>query len=115
MNVGQDTTLSDGNVTEKFVQFLVITDGELQVTGNDTGLLVVTGGVPSQLKNFGRKVLENGSEVDRGTSTNTLSVVSFPQETVDTTDREGQTSLGRTTLARLSAGSLTSFTSRRHF
>lgn len=58
-------------MAEKLVQFLVIADGELKMTRNDTGLLVITGSVTSQLEDFGSKILKNGSEVDRGTSTNT--------------------------------------------
>ena len=47
MNVGEDTPLSDGDVTEELVQFLIVADGELEMTGDDTGLLVVAGGVTS--------------------------------------------------------------------
>lgn len=47
MNVGQDTTLSDGNVTKELVQLLIVPDGELEMAGNDTGLLVVAGSVTS--------------------------------------------------------------------
>lgn len=114
VDVGQDTTLSDGDVTEQLVQLLVVADSELQVTGDDTGLLVVASGVTSQLEDFGSQVLEDGSEVDGSTGTNTLSVVAFPQKTVDTSDGEGETSLGRTALRRLSAGSLTTLSSGRH-
>ena len=67
VNVGQNTTLCDCDVPEKLVQFLVVSDGELQMTGNDTGLLVVAGSVTSQLKDFGREVFKDGSEVDRST------------------------------------------------
>lgn len=67
VNVGQDTTLGDCDVSQKLVQFLIVTDGELEMTGNDTGFLVVTGGVTSQLENFGRKIFEDSSEVDGGT------------------------------------------------
>lgn len=74
---------------------LVVADSELQVTGDDTGLLVVTGSVTGQLENFGGEILENSGEVDGGTGTNTLSVVTLPQETVDTTDGESETSLSR--------------------
>lgn len=45
MNVRQNTTLRDGNVTKKLVQFLVISDCELEMTGNDTRLLVITSSV----------------------------------------------------------------------
>jgi hypothetical protein len=64
VNVGEDTTLGDCHVSQKLVQFLVIADGELEMTGDDTGLLVVTGGVTSQLEDFSRKVFEDSSEVD---------------------------------------------------
>jgi len=56
----------------KLVQLLVVPDGQLQVSGNDTRLLVVTGGVTSQLENLGREVLQDGGEVDGGTGTDTL-------------------------------------------
>ena len=67
VNVGENTTLGDGDVSEKLVQLLVVADGELKVTGDDTGLLVVTSGVTSQLEDFGSQVLKDGSEVDGGT------------------------------------------------
>nr|GFD54191.1 hypothetical protein [Tanacetum cinerariifolium] len=55
VNVGEDTTLGDGDVSEQLVQLLVVPDGELEMTGDDTGLLVVAGSVASQLEDFGRK------------------------------------------------------------
>ena len=97
VNVGEDTTLGDGDVSEQLVQLLVVPDGELKVTGDDTGLLVVARSVTGQLEDFGSEVLKDGSEVDGSTSTDTLSVVALAEETVDTTDGEGETGLGRTT------------------
>lgn len=67
MDVGEDTTLGDGDVSEQLVQLLIVADGKLEVTGDDTGLLVVTGSVTRQLENFGSKVLKDSGEVDRGT------------------------------------------------
>ena len=64
MNVGKDTTLSNSNVTEKLVQFLIVADGELEMARDDASLLVVTSGVTSQLENFSSQVLKNGSEVN---------------------------------------------------
>ena len=52
VNIGKDTTLSNCDVSEQLVQFLVISDRELKMTWDDTGLLVVTGGVASQLEDF---------------------------------------------------------------
>ena len=95
VNVGEDTTLGDCDVSEKFVQFLVVADGELEMTGDNTGLLVVTGGVASQLEDLSSEVLKDGSQVDWGTSTDTLSIVALSEETVDTPNWECETSLGR--------------------
>ena len=78
MNVGQDTTLRDGDVTQKLVQLLIVPDGELKMTGNDTSLLVVASSVASKFENFGSQVLEHGREVNRRTSTDTLGVVTLP-------------------------------------
>ena len=94
MDVGEHTTLSDGDLAQKLVQFLIVPDGELEMTGDDTGLLVVASGVTSQLEDFSSQVLEDSGEVDGGTGTDTLSVVALPQETMDTTNGEGETSLG---------------------
>jgi hypothetical protein len=94
VNVGEDTTLGDGDVSKKLVQLLVVPDGELEMAGDDTGLLVVAGGVASQLEDLSREVLKDGSEVDGGTGTDTLSVVALAEETVDTTDGESETGLG---------------------
>ena len=94
VNVGEDTTLGDGDVSEKLVQLLVVPDGELEMAGDDTGLLVVAGSVTGQLENLSSEVLEDGSEVDGGTGTDTLSVVALAEKTVDTTDGESETGLG---------------------
>jgi hypothetical protein len=98
VDVGEDTTLGDGDVAQELVQLLIVADGKLEVTGDDTGLLVVTGGVTGQLEDFGSEVLEDSSQVDGSTSTNTLSVVALAEQTVDTTNGEGQTSLGGTAI-----------------
>lgn len=67
MDVRKNTTLGDRNVSEKLVQLLIIANGELKVTRDDTGFLVVAGSVASEFENLGSEVLENGSEVDRCT------------------------------------------------
>jgi hypothetical protein len=95
VDVGQNTTLGDGDVAEKLVQLLIVADGELEVTGDDTGLLVVASGVASKLEDLSSQVLEDGGEVDGSAGTDTLGVVALAEETVDTTDRERETGLGR--------------------
>jgi hypothetical protein len=93
VNVWQDTTLSDCDVSQELVQLLIVADGELEMTRNDTGLLVVARGVASQLEDFGCEVLENSGQVDWGTGADTLSIVALSEETMDTTDWESETSL----------------------
>jgi hypothetical protein len=88
LDVGQDTSLGNGDTAEKLVQLLVITDGQLQVTGDDPCLLVVTGSIACQLKNLSGQVFHHGSQVDWGTSTNTLGIVALAEMTVDTSDWE---------------------------
>jgi hypothetical protein len=92
VNVWQDATLSNCDVTQKLVQLLIVTDGELEMTRDDTSLLVVTSGIASKFENFRCKVLKDSCEVHWGTSTDTLSVVALSQETVDTANRECETS-----------------------
>ena len=94
LDVGEYTTLGDGHTGEQFVQLLVITDGQLQVTGDDPGLLVVTGGVSCQLQNLSCQVLHDGSQVDWGTSSDTLSIVALSQVTMDPAHWELESSTG---------------------
>ena len=79
VNVGEDTTLGNGDVTEKLVQLLIVADGELEMAGDDTGLLVVAGSVTGQLEDLGREVLQDGSKVDGSTGTDTLGVVTLAE------------------------------------
>ena len=110
MDVGQDTTSSDGDFAQQLAQLLVVPDGQLQVTGDDPVLLVVTSSITSQLKQLGSEVLEHGCQVHRGTSTHALGIAALLQETGDTAHRELKTSLGTATHGLL--GSLALSTSR---
>ena len=94
LDVGQDTSLGDGDTGQELVQLLVVTDGELKVTGDDPGLLVVTGSIACKLEHFGGQVLKDGSQVDGGSGTNTLGVVALAEETVDTSDGELKSGAG---------------------
>lgn len=88
VDVGEDTSLSDGDTGQQTVQFFVIADGQLQVTRVDASLLVVTGSISSQFQNFGSQVFEDGSNVDWSSGTDTLGIVSFTEKTMQTTDWE---------------------------
>ena len=67
VDVGENTALSDGDMSKKLVQLLVVANGELEMAGNDAGLLVIASGVTSQLENFSGQVFKDGSEVDGST------------------------------------------------
>jgi hypothetical protein len=51
-------------ITEQFVQLLIVPDGELQVTGDNTLLLVIPSSISSEFENLSSQVLENSSKVD---------------------------------------------------
>ena len=112
LDVGQDTSLGDGDTGQQLVQLLVVTDGELKVTGDDPGLLVVTGSISSQLKDLSSEVLHDSSHVDWSTSTNTGSIVTLAEETVDTSNGELESSTAGSALC-LSLN-LASFATSRH-
>ncbi len=73
---------------EELVEFLVVSDGQEDVSGDDSGLLVVLGSVSSQLQHLSSEVLEHCSQVDGGTSTHSLGVVGVSEQTADSADGE---------------------------
>ena len=83
MDVRQDTAGGNGDATEQLVQLLVVADGKLDVTGDDALLLVVAGSVASELEDLSREVLEDGSEVHRGTSSDASGVAADAEVAVD--------------------------------
>ncbi len=72
LDVVQHAALSDGHSAKEFVQLLVVAHRQLQVTGDDTGLLVVPSGVSSQLQDLSRQILEHSGQINRSTSTDAL-------------------------------------------
>ncbi|KII60907.1 hypothetical protein RF11_13522 [Thelohanellus kitauei] len=88
LDVGQNTTLGNSNTIEKFVQLFVIADCQLNVSGNNTGLLVITGSISSQFKDFSRQIFKNGSHINGGSSTNTFGESTSSEHSMHTTNRE---------------------------
>ena len=60
--------MRDDNGAEELVELFVVSDGELQVTGHDTRLLVVTGGVTGELEDLSGEVwdISVGSDARQG-------------------------------------------------
>lgn len=67
MNVGKDTTLGDSDVAEELVQFLIVADGQLEMTRDNASLLVITSSVAGQLEDFSSEIFKNGSKINRST------------------------------------------------
>ena len=63
------------------------------MSGDDSGLLVIPGGVPGQLEDLGTEVLEDRGKIDGGTGTHTGGVLALTQITTDTTYGELQAGL----------------------
>merc|ERR1712088_929275 len=78
LNVGKNTSLSNCYSSQKFVQFLVVSDCQLQVSWYDPCLLIITSGITCELKNLSCKVLHDGGKVYWCSCSDTFSVVSFP-------------------------------------
>jgi len=72
VDVGEDTTLGDGDARQEFAELLVVADSQLNVAGDDTGLLVVAGSVSCQLKDLSGQVLQHSGQVHWGTGTDSL-------------------------------------------
>jgi hypothetical protein len=103
-----------GDVTEGLVKLFVVADGQLQMTWGDAGLVVVTGGVSCKFEDLGAQAFQDSGEAHRGTASGALGAPSRLQETVDTTDRELQTSLGRAGSALCPGLTAASFSFSRH-
>ena len=96
MDVGEHTTLRDCHSAQQFIQFLVVSHSKLDVTWYNARLLVVASGISSELKDFSSEVLQDGGEVDRGTSTNSRGIAALFEETTNTSNGKLKTRL-RTT------------------
>ena len=92
LDVRQNTTLGDGDTVHEAVQLLVVADGQLKMAGIDPALLVVSCGIPCELKYLSGQVLHDGSQVDGSTSSDTVGIVATTQETLNSADGELQTS-----------------------
>ena len=88
VDVGEDSAGGDGDSAKKLVELLVVFDGKGEVPGDDPGLLVVAGGISSELEDLSGEVLEDGSEVDTSGGGYTVGVSSLLDVPPDTSDGE---------------------------
>ena len=94
MDVGEDTSRRDGDAAEQLVQLLIVLDGKGDVSWDDSGLLVVSGGVTGKLQDLSAQVFEDGGEVDSGSDSGSLGVSALLQVSSNSGDWELKTGLG---------------------
>ena len=58
------------------------------MSGDDSSLLVVLGGISGELEDLSGEVLKDGSQIDGGSSTNSFSVVGMSEESSNSSDGE---------------------------
>ena len=95
VDVGEDTAGSDSGVGHEFVKLFIIADCQLDVSGHNSGLLVVLSGISSEFKDLSSEVLKHSSQVDWSTSTNSVSISSLLHESCESSNRELKSSLMR--------------------
>ena len=95
VDVGKDTTGGNGGLSHETGELLVVSDGELDVTGHNSGLLVVLGGVTGELEDLSCEVLKDGSKVHGGTSSDSLGPSALSEVASDSSDGELESSSGR--------------------
>ena len=91
MDVRENTSLGDGDVAEELVQLFVVSDGELDVTRDDSGSLVVLGGVAGEFEKLGGEVLEYRGHVDRSSRAGSLGEATLAEVASHAADGELET------------------------
>ena len=94
MDGWENSTGGDGGVSHESVELLIVSDGELNVSWDNSALLVILSGVSCELEDLGGEVLKDGSEVDWSSSSDSLGVSSVLEESGDSSNWELKSSLG---------------------
>ena len=114
LDVGKDSSLGDGDSREQLVQLLVVADGQLEMAGVDSGLLVVPSSIAGQFKHLSSQIFEDGGQVDRGSGSDALSVVSLAEKTVETSHGELESGSNGSRLLLASGLGFASLATSRH-
>ena len=88
MDVGENTSGSNGDAAQELVELLVAANGKLNVPGNDALLLVVAGSISCKLEDLSGEVLEDRREVNRCTCSNAGGDLHLLYVSRNTADRE---------------------------
>ena len=90
MDEWDDTSVGDAGVSEELVEFIILSDGVEQVSGNDSGLGRLFGGVSGELQELSGQVFEDGSHIDWGSGADSFGVLVLPEESGNSSDGEGE-------------------------
>merc|ERR1712025_76231 len=94
MDVWKNTTGSNGSIFHESSKLIIVSNGKLDMSWDDSGFFVVFGGITCELKNLSGKILKDGSSIDWGTSSDSVGISSFFQESGNSSDWELKTGSG---------------------
>lgn len=86
LNVWKNSSLGNSDTRKQLVEFLIVSDSQLEMSWVDPLFLVVPCSVSSQLKDLSGQVLHDCGQVDWGASAYSLRIVSLAKQTVDTSN-----------------------------
>ena len=91
-DVGEDTSFGDSSVGQEFVEFFVVSDGQEDMSWNDSDFFIVLGGVACEFQDFSGQVFKNGGEINWDTGTDSFNEVSVSKKSSDSSDWKLKTS-----------------------
>ena len=94
MDVREDSTGSDCGVFHESGKFLVVSDSELNVSWDNSASSVVSGSISCEFEDLSSEVFKDSSKIDWGTSSDSLSVSSLSEMSVNSTNWELKSSSG---------------------
>ena len=92
LDLWQHTTSWDSDSGHEFVQLLVVPHCQLKMSWDNPCLLVVPGSIACQFQYFGSQVFQYSSHVNGSTGSDAVTVVTFSQETMDSSNWKLQSS-----------------------
>jgi hypothetical protein len=63
-DVGEDSSFRNGGVGQKLVAFFIVSDGEENVSWDDSRLLVVLGSITCKFQYFSSQIFQDSSEIN---------------------------------------------------
>ena len=90
-----DTRLSNDRVAEQLVELVIFLQTQINVSWDDSALLVLLHDHHRDFQNLSDQVLQNGGKVDRGPNTDSLAVSALFEHSCKSAYWEAETGLRR--------------------